>query len=78
MPFYVAALLLVAATGLLAVLTRAPKKNPPALFSQINIPQITDGTPVPVVFGDVWIEDWTVLWYGNYTSTPIYANQKGK
>ena len=36
-----------------------------------NFPQIDEGTPQCVFFGDCWPEDWQVLAYGNYRTTEI-------
>lgn len=46
----------------------APK---PAAFSDIEVPQIDEGTPEAVVFGDVWSGDWMVLAMGNFRTTAI-------
>lgn len=51
-----------------------PKPPPPAKLSDFQFPQITEGTPQQVVFGDCWISDWMVLGYGNYRTTPVKAN----
>lgn len=50
-----------------------PKQQPPqpASLDDMNIPQAEEGTPQCVVFGDCWVEDWTVLAYGNLRTTPI-------
>lgn len=51
----------------------APKTQvrPPEAFEDIDFPQVDDGTPQAVIFGDCWIEDWTVLAVGNYRTTEI-------
>ena len=49
---------------------RAPSKKPAALEA-FEIPQDAEGTPQAVVFGQVWLTGWTVLWFGNYRSQPI-------
>ena len=36
-----------------------------------SFPQIDEGTPQCVFFGDCWTEDWQVLAYGNYRTTEI-------
>lgn len=51
----------------------APK---PATLSDFNVPVVQDGKPVAVVFGDVWVDDANVLWYGDVGSSPIKS--KGK
>jgi hypothetical protein len=40
-------------------------------LDDFDVPQIQDGTPHAVVFGDGWLEGWQVLWYGNYRTTKI-------
>ena len=40
------------------------------------MPTVDQGTPVPVVFGEVWIENWMVLWYGDLRVTPIKSGGK--
>ena len=37
----------------------------PATLSDFDLPQVDEGTPQCVVFGDVWVNDWMVLSYGN-------------
>ncbi len=49
---------------------RAPSKKPNAL-EDFDFPQDAEGTAQAVIFGDVWSEDWTVLWYGDFKVTPI-------
>lgn len=57
-----------------------PKQQPPerATLSDFDFPQVDDGTPQAVVFGDVWIEDWHVLWYGNLRSSAIKSSGSKK
>lgn len=43
----------------------------PANIADFKFPQFEEGTPQVVVFGDAWIEEWMVLWYGNYRKQPI-------
>ena len=51
----------------------APKQQnaKAAAFEDIEFPQCEEGTPQCVIFGDVWISDWTVLAVGNYKVVPI-------
>ena len=77
-PFTFAIIQLVIAFILLAVSyaitasmsKRAPAKKPAAL-DEFDFPQADEGTAQAVVFGDVWTEDWMVLWYGDYQVQPI-------
>lgn len=74
------------ALGLLIVsyaITALTAKKPtvtnaqPALFSDFTFPQHEEGTPQPVIFGDCWIEDWMVLYYGNLSSQAIRTSSGG-
>lgn len=58
----------------------APKQKPqaPEAFKEIDFPQVEDGTPIPVIFGDVWTEDWTVLAVGDYRTTEMRKDAGGK
>lgn len=54
-----------------------PQKNKPAAFEDFDFPTVDDGTPQIVVFGDVWLTDWTVIGVGNYRNETIVAKQSG-
>lgn len=47
-------------------------------LSDFDFPQIDETTPQCVVFGDVWIPDWMILWYGNMRSSPIKSTGQKK
>jgi hypothetical protein len=51
----------------------APKPETPraTAFEDIDFPQVDEGTPQAVIFGDCWSGDWTVLAVGNYRTTAI-------
>ena len=53
-----------------------PKAPPAATLAEINLPTIDQGTPVPVVFGEVWVDSWMVLWYGDLSNQPIKSKSK--
>lgn len=57
---------------------QSAKPPAPATFDDFDVPQIEEDTPMAVVFGDVWIEGWQVLWYGNYYNSPIMSSGGGK
>jgi hypothetical protein len=76
MPFLIAAVLLIASFAITALVSKAPQKPKPALFSDFNVPQSAEGTQQSIIFGDVNIEDWFVLWFGSYSSDPIYSKSK--
>ncbi|RKG29969.1 hypothetical protein D7V21_16720, partial [Acinetobacter guerrae] len=54
-----------------------PQRQKPAAFEDFDFPTVDDGTPQIVVFGDVWLTDWTVIGVGNYRNETIVAKQKG-
>lgn len=51
----------------------APKMQPPVpeAFEELDFPQTDEGTAQSVVFGDCWIEDFTILGLGNYRTTKV-------
>lgn len=55
-----------------------PKPQVPnaATLNDVSIPTIEQGTPVGVVFGDVWVDSWAVLWYGDLKADPIKSGGK--
>jgi len=77
---YVGIALSVVSFGLQLLTAKKTPSNAtkPAAFEDFDFPQSAEGTPQIVVFGDVWIEDWTVAWYGNYRNEAITASGAGK
>lgn len=72
--------LMVFSAVLQALTTKAPPKPQDAVASTIgdfNLPEIKEGTAQTVVFGDVWLNDWQVLWYGNLRAEPITKSSGG-
>lgn len=71
MQFVYAFLMMVVSYVITAAFT--PKQQPPkpAGLDDMNFPQAEEGTPQCVIFGDCWVEDWTILAYGNLRTTPI-------
>ena len=45
---------------------------PAANLADVAIPQIEIGKPVAVAFGEVWIDDSNIVWYGDLSHQPIY------
>jgi hypothetical protein len=75
----VAAVLLIASAAITA-LASSPAKSQitqPNQFKDFQFPVPEEGTPQAVIFGDVWTNDWQVLWVGNYQTKPIYASTSG-
>lgn len=52
-------------------LTPKPKPPKPASITDFDVPTAEEGREIPVVFGEVWIPDANVLWYGDLRSEPI-------
>ena len=77
---YVGIALSVVSFGLQLLVSKKTPTNAtkPAALEDFDFPQSAEGTPQIVVFGDVWIEDWTVAWYGNYRTEAITVLTKGK
>ena len=81
MPYYIVIALVLLIVS--AVITTLISKNPssggqppdPATLKEFSFPQIAEGTPQTIVFGDKWLPDWQVLWYGNLQSVAIPAPQ---
>ena len=69
--------LFVASLVISYLLQPKPQKQKPAAFEDFDFPTADDGTPQTVVFGDVWLTDWTVIGVGNYRNSTIVAKQKG-
>lgn len=64
------------AGALLGSIFKKKKQVQQVTLDDFDAPQIADGTPHAVVFGDGWLEGWQVLWYGNYRTTKIKKNAK--
>lgn len=73
--YYELVVLIIAAIAAYATRPK-PKPPPAATLDDVNVPTIDQGTPVAVVFGEVWIDSWMVLWYGNLRNTPITKGGK--
>lgn len=72
MPLFAWALVgLVVSYAITALTMKAPPQQGPASLEDFDIPQVDEGTPEAVVFGDVWLDGWQVLWFGNFRTTKI-------
>lgn len=77
MPLFAWALIfLVVSTALTMVLTPKPVAPQASALGDFDFPQIDEGTPEMVMFGDGWTDGWMVLWFGNLRSTKVKS--KGK
>ena len=78
-PWTWALIAMVVASTITTVATSAMsggKPAKPASLEDFKVPQADEGTPQPVVFGDVWTDGWMVLWYGDLKSEPIKGGSK--
>lgn len=71
MDIFSAIFLLVASFVISAALAPRPEQPRPEAFDDFDFPQVDDGTPQAVIFGDCWSSDWTVLAVGNYRTEAI-------
>jgi hypothetical protein len=71
MPLFAWALVFIVASYALTALTAKTQKMKPAALADFDFPQVEEGTPQAIFFGDCWSEDWFVLWFGNYRTTKI-------
>jgi hypothetical protein len=55
-----------------------PAEAKPATLSDFDIPQVDEGTPQAVFFGECWSGDWQVLAYGNFRTKKVKAKQGKK
>lgn len=71
MPLYIFILIATIVIGI----ALAPRPTVPqaATLEDFEFPKADEGTPQIVIFGDVWINGWTVLEYGNLRADPIYG-----
>lgn len=70
--------LIVASIFIQAALAPKPAALEPASFDDFDFPQIDEGTPQCVFFGECWTGDWQVLATGNYRTTPVKAKSAKK
>lgn len=55
-----------------------PAQAKPATFEDFDIPQVDEGTPQVVFFGECWTGDWQVLAYDNFRTKKVKAKQAKK
>jgi hypothetical protein len=67
----IALILLIASTLISSLLVHKQKPPKPAMLSDFNIPQVEEGTPQCVLFGQCWNSGWQSLWYGDLTTKKI-------
>ncbi|MBI1620024.1 hypothetical protein [Aquamicrobium zhengzhouense] len=70
--------MLVASYFIQVALAPKPEVPKPVSLEDFDFPQVDEGTPQSVVFGDVWISDWHVLWYGNMRVSEVKSGSGKK
>lgn len=70
--------MLVASVLINAALAPKPAEAKPATIKDFDIPQVKEGTPQSVIFGEVWTSDWQVLGFGNFRTSAVKAKQAKK
>lgn len=78
MPFLWAIALMVVSYGIQMLLQPKSKTPKAASLEEFDFPQFEEDTDQTVIFGDVWIEDWYVGWYGNLRSEKVESKGGGK
>lgn len=63
--------MLIASYFITAALTPKPETPKPSSLEDFDFPQIEEGTNQCVIFGDCWVPDWFVLWYGNLRTSDV-------
>ncbi len=57
-------------SALAYVLTPKPKVQGPTA-GRLDVPAPQLGAPIKVIFGEVWVEDAAISYYGNQATSPI-------
>jgi hypothetical protein len=71
-----ALVMLVASYVIQSIVMKPPATPQASTLEDFDIPQVEDGTPQAVQFGDGWTSGWMVLWYGMFRTIKIKS--KGK
>lgn len=74
---WIAIAMLVSSIAISIATANKAEKPKVAGLDDMNIPQVDEGTPQAVFFGDCWTGDWMVLWTGNLRTTKI-KSKSGK
>lgn len=69
---------LVVSIILQVALAPKPNEQKPSTLGDMNIPQVDEGTPQAVWFGENWTGDWQVGAYGNFRTKKVKAKQAKK
>ena len=60
------------------ILAPKPPKPEPHSLDQFDVPVVDAGKEIVVVFGDVWLKDPNVVWYGDLANTKIKGDSAKK
>jgi hypothetical protein len=71
---------LVASYAISSLITPSGGGEPakPGSLEDFNFPQVEEGTSQMVIFGDVIVEDYQILWYGNLRTEPVKSEGVSK
>lgn len=72
-PFVVQLILMVVSALISYALSPKPPKPKPAALEEFDIPQSKEGQPFCWIFGECYVPDATVAYWGNLNSSPIKA-----
>jgi len=74
---YYALVMLVVSAVITSAMMPSPQSRDPSKLEDFQFPQIDEGTPQAVVFGDCWCNDWTILALGDFRTVPIPNSSGG-
>ncbi len=69
--FIVQAIIMIVAIIIAVALAPKPPQPKPAALADFDAPTAEEGKPYCKVFGEAWVNDPNVLWYGDLSSEPI-------
>lgn len=55
-----------------------PSAPPPSTIEDSDVPVVDTSSPIPRIYGTVWIKSPNVVWYGDLRTTPIRRSEGGK
>ena len=79
MEMFAYALIMMVCSALLSAVFAAKPQEPSAgTLDDFDMPQVDEGTPQAVIFGECWSGDWQVLSFGNLRTAKVYAKSGKK
>ncbi len=70
---WVSLIIAVVSAVLAYALTPAPPTPKPPTLSDIEVPTASQSRAIPVVFGTYLVKSPNVVWYGDLSYEPVYA-----